>query len=264
MSENIPKRVSAEAVNQAARSLAAKGEMPTIAKIRVCLGDRGSESTLHHYLSLWKKSLLKKAGEVLERDAESDPLNMSLVLQEQAVLRETLARQNQKTEALSAELFSAEREIARLKESNAEQQQQLEDQQQIYQNLKNDYEQIKAVYEGMCLERDRAVKVVIEDKNRLLELLREELKATHQENLKRVRELSTQDHDLLMQEKVRALNYEEKIKSLTEELTKLSSQYEKIRSLVEPLQQRIAQQSKMIEDHLSFEQLAAYQSLKEK
>ena len=51
--------VSKEDIFQAANEIAASGEMPTMHKIRDVLGGRGSDVTLHKYLTQWKKSLLK-------------------------------------------------------------------------------------------------------------------------------------------------------------------------------------------------------------
>lgn len=251
--------ITPQAVFKAAQDLIGKGISPTQESIRAFLG-RGSRGTIHKYLKQWKEECFQKAarGEV---PVESQ--NVSLILQEKVVLEATLARQIQKNEALSSELFSAEREIARLRETHTVEQQQLETLQAACQKLEKDYGQIKAVYEGMCLERDRAVAVVIEDKNRLLMKLQEELRETHQENLERIRDLSFRDDDLLMQEKIKSLNYEEKIKTLSEEVKKLAGDYDKAQRLLEPLKQEIAKQKKLIEDKLTFEQLAAHLPNKE-
>ena len=250
------KTLTKKMVFEAARTIAARAVMPTLKSIRAQLGSSGSETTLHKYLSEWKKTLLKKASDKnwdLEQGETSD---LNLLLQQKILLKETLERQIQQNEKLSAELFTAEREVAKFRENHAEQLHQISVLQTIFEDLKKDHEQLKAVYEAMSLERERAVAVVIEDKNQMLQRLQAELKETHQENLARIRDFSFKDHDLLMQEKVKTLNYEEKIKTLMEELRTLSAEYHKLKALVAPIRQKLEPQKKSLDQQLTAAQFA--------
>ena len=233
--------ITQQEVFQAAKSIASRGKEPTLAEVRFALGDRGSQTTVHKYLSRWKTLLFKKAGEVWEigneEEGSSAPNESS---HERAILKETIARQAQQIEVLSSDLLNAERTAAALQANHQELQHQREILQTVYAELSQEHEALKATFERIALEREKSIIALLEDKNHLVEKLRQELRETHEENLKQTREWSYEQDEALMQEKIKNLNFQEQIKTLKEELKQAMIEVEKTKNTVEPLRREIA------------------------
>ena len=81
--------ITKEQIYGAADSLAAQGIMPSNDKVRLALGNTGSEATIQKYLKEWKHDLLigKGAGCVFCANAQQEVEDMKQVLQG---VRETL------------------------------------------------------------------------------------------------------------------------------------------------------------------------------
>jgi hypothetical protein len=239
--------ITRQDVFEAAQGLTAKGYTPTQDGVRHYLG-KGSRGTIHKYLKEWKEACFKQGGKKAHIETEDS----KKLLEENRRLEQQSVKQLEQNKILSHDLLMAERELAKFREQNGIQQKQLELLQQSHQELKEGYERIKAAFEVMRGERETAIQKVLDDKNHLIEKLREELKETHGENLAQTREWSYQNDEALMQEKVKSLNYQEQVKALREELKQMKLELEKAKNIVEPLKREVSRQKKIIEEYVDF------------
>ena len=232
----------------AAKKIASLGKNPTIKSIREMLGGRGSETTLHKYLTQWKQECLKRASEGSGLEEEIKNPDFNRVLQEREKLKEALSQQIHKNEVLASELLIAERELARVREMRDQQQKEIDGFQGAFQLLKKEHEQVKVAYDQLCQERETTLSSILADKNQWIQQLQEELKETHRENVAKIRDLSFKEQDLLIQEKVKTINYEEKIKLMTETIEQLKAENEKAYRMADALRQEKMKHRCQLED----------------
>lgn len=105
--------------------------------------------------------------------------------------------------------------------------------------LKNAKEHLVQLYQELKDERTVLFGKMERDKDLLIQSLREELKQSHQASLKEITEVSYNGHDALMREKVKTINLEEKIKVLTEELSKQQQELLNTNKILQPLKIQI-------------------------
>jgi len=242
-------------VFQAAEGLVAKGYTPTQDGVRHFLG-KGSRGTIHKYLKEWKEACFKQGGKKTYPETEDS----KKLLEENRRLEQQLNQQLEQNKILAHDLLTAERALAKAQEYGETQSQEIQLLREQQAVLEKEHECIRSAYEAMCQERETAVQKVLDDKNQLIEKLRQELKETHEENLAQTRDWSYQQDEVLMQEKVRNLNFQEQIKILKEELKQLTIELEKSKAGVEPLKREIERQRKIIREQVDINALMGKES----
>lgn len=239
--------ITQKIVFEAACDLIGKGSVPTQDSIREYLG-RGSRGTIHKYLKQWKQACFEQGGKDAQPVVSEETKTSSVELQH---LEQQFNKQTELNKMLSQDLLKAEREIAKFREQQTIDQKMLQALRQHQAILERDYEKVNAAYDAICLERQSAIEKIIQDKNRLLETLQEELKETNRSNLIQIRDWTYQKEDELLQEKVKNMNYEEQLKTLKEELKKISVEYENAKNALEPLRMELAKERKKTLDQMS-------------
>ncbi len=176
--------VSAESVFAVANEIAKTGNMPTVSQVRIDLGNKGSTSTIHKYLTQWREMLLKHAGRV------NEPQNLSLA-KENLILRQNVEQLTNLLTTNSAELNDAEYKIHELDNKIADLQKQ------------NHEDQIRiAVLEN-----------TVNTTEKILEGLKDEMRQIHQDAVEMIRQNSDNFHLQLMQEKIKVMNLEERLRT---------------------------------------------------
>ena len=97
------------------------------------------------------------------------------------------------------------------------------------------------------------------DKNQLIDSLRQELKDLNEASLKAVREIGIQGDEALMLEKVKNIHLNDKVVALEKQISPLEQQLKGARVALEPLKKELAQQRAIIERFVSFEALQSFQ-----
>ena len=228
----MPKEVITEQqIIQAAQELANNGNIPTIRAIRKRLGCHGSNSTIHKYLFRWKQQCFIQ---IHEKIISSDLEEINLTEQHRA-LKVKLQQQLNHNETYAKELINAETTIIKLTETN----QQL---QATVQKLQNDLDlatKEKIILEDCYQKLTEAVAsnrdATILQQEQTLESLRQEIQTINQTSFNAVQQVSFAGHDALLQEKVKTLNLEEKVKGLQQLVVQ---QQNKLAILSKALQQQ--------------------------
>lgn len=241
------KKITQKAVFEAAKTIVREGREPTLAILRDYLGS-GSQSTLHKYLKEWKKACFEQGL----KEQNNTVVDHQALIQKNRQLEIQFNKQLEQNKILSHDLLTAERELAKVKELYENQTQEIQLLREQHSVLAKEHEQILAVYEAMCRERETAIEKVLADKNQLIEALRAELQETHKENLEQTRNWSYQQDETLMQEKVKSLNFQEQVKTLREALKQTAIELEKEKNIVEPLKREVSRQKKIIEEQVDF------------
>ena len=113
--------VSFEEVSEAAESLLSKGENPTIEKVRLALGSRGSNSTISKYMAEWRaEALPSKFSEHKTPITTPDPVNRAV----NAVWEQIQA---EKETAILEIKNETEAELDKLRVSNSDLEENLQD-----------------------------------------------------------------------------------------------------------------------------------------
>lgn len=207
-------------VYTAANFIAASGEIPTIAAVRGALGGRGSETTILNFLKAWKKErLLQNNASAVA--VKGIPLDLN---EENRQLRHTLKQQIAHNENYAEELINAEKELVKLKSENQQLQTNNQQLQEKLINVTNLKDTLAKLCHELTTNFSNDLEKIIDDKNKLIVSLQQEIKDLHQISVQAVQQTSFDGHDLLMQEKVKTLNLEEKIEQLKKQLEK--QQYE--------------------------------------
>ena len=247
-------------VFDAARSIAASSEMPTLKNIREYLGGKGGETTLHKYLSQWKIELLKIAVRI-EDPSALEREDTTFLLQQKNHLERALSDQTTQNKIISAELIKSEKENVVLKDEA----------QVLKQDLQRNTEENKILalkcqhLEKMCqkIEADRGIiaESIMRDKNKQIEALHQELKEVNKYSLDKVKSLGFEGDDALIRERVKSIHLEDKLKLLTEQIKTLEADLKKQQEVNQPLMQQIQKQKAFIEKTVTWEQLQAFEKL---
>ncbi len=239
-------------VYTAANFIASSGEVPTIAAVRGAMGGRGSETTILTHLQTWKKErLLQSQGiVVLEGNTTLE------TAEETRQLRLALKQQMDHNENYAEELINAEKELAKLKAENQE----LQTSNQQLQEKLLEVTNLKDLLATLCHELktnfSNDLEKVINDKNKLIGELQQEIRDLNQVSIQMVRQTSSDGHDALMQEKVKVLNLEEKVGQIQRQLEK---QKNEVITMQKPLLHQLAWHKKIIADLIDPEVLKIYE-----
>ena len=235
MIRSYQNKVTQTEIIQAAQKLVQKGHAPTIAKVRQLLSGRGSESTILKYLTIWKQQCFKQVNDLADPNQPDHK-----ILEEKRKLEQTLNKQLTQNEHYARELINAEKTIA------------------VNTNLQEWYQKLQT---ALDLNRDQMIK----QQQQIIDDLQIELKTINEKSIAALRETSTQGHELVMQEKVQAINLQAKIDDLTKELIENKKQLNvsnmKAQLENQTLLRQINRQQQIMRQHIGLEKL---QQLEEK
>ena len=104
---------------------------------------------------------------------------------------------------------------------------------------------------------------ILNDKNKVIDQLQEEIRDLNQISIQTVRQTSSDAHDLLMQEKVKTLNLEEKVGQLKKQLDQQQNEVLTIHKVWQernqPLNKQLAWQQQIIAALIDPEDLKNYE-----
>jgi hypothetical protein len=249
--------ITKQKIFDAAKVIAHLDKEPTMARVREHLAFTGSQTTLHKYLKEWRLSCFKAYDPNCVKGIEQK--DIAKLQAENQALATTISKMEDHNKIVAAEFAKTERKNVDLIQIVTRLEQQLALLEKEFNSLKKDKEHLDNTYRDLKEEREVLLGKMEKDKDQLIASLREELCQTHQANLQKIQDVSYQGHDLLMQEKVKTINLEEKIKSLTEEMAKLQQELNYANRAVEPLKTQIKGMEKLIFETLTSEQLRAYE-----
>lgn len=253
----LKKEITKSKVFDAARVIAHMDREPTMANVREHLAFTGSQTTLHKYLKEWKLKCFKAYDPNCAKDIEQkDFANLQA---ENQALAATIGKMEEHSKIVASEFAKTERKNVDLTQQVERLESELDLLAKELSEAKKDKEHLENLYRDLKEEREALLGKMERDKDQLIASLREELSQTHQANLQKVQDISYQGHDLLMQEKVKVINLEEKVKGLSGELAKVQQEFNDANRIVEPLKAKIKQLEKMIADNITIEQLKEYQ-----
>jgi hypothetical protein len=220
----MPKQhVTKTKVFLAAKELAATGVMPTIVKIREQLKGKGSDTTIHRYLTDWKEQYLKLACQTLDVTAINLEKNKQYdeIYKENNQLKINLAKQQEQCQILANELAKTEKLKLELGNKYTLLEQENIQLKELTTNLSVEKDKFQGLYQEISLERELAIEKILTDKNALIESLRQELANINASSIKQIKDLSFGINDNLIQEKVKVINLQEKVAVLTKQIQEL-------------------------------------------
>ena len=248
-------QLTKQKIFDASKVIAHLDKEPTIANVRGYLAFTGSQTTLHKYLKEWKLKCFK----AYDANRIEDTQDIAKLQTENQSLAATISKMEEHNKIVAAEFAKTERKNVELTQKLQQTETQLHSSEAELKELKKDKEHLHAIYNDLKEEREILLGRMERDKDQLIASLREELKQTHQTNLQKIQDVSYQGHDLLMQEKVKAINLEEKIKELTQEVAKLQQDLSSANKVVEPLKSKVNEMQKLITEYITTEQLQEYE-----
>jgi hypothetical protein len=232
MASNTAER---ELVFQAAEELNACGQRPTIRAIREQLG-HGSNTTIHKYLTQWKKLQEEKLQEKIENSLETKLTDLQQQLKQQQ-------RQNQQ---LTKELLDVECKLV----ANEDQFKKLtiehNDQSFLYNELSLKLEATSTLNQTITAERDSSIAQVLQQQQQLITQFQQDIKEINQECLAKVSDINIKNQDAWLAEKVKNKELTTTISELNEKLYKLERKIQEERNKNAPLRNKIAMQEELI------------------
>ena len=250
-------RINKQKIFAAAKVMAHLDKEPTTTNIREYLAFTGSQTTLHKYLKQWRLKCFKAYQGNDTNDVE--PQEIAKLQAENQSLTTTIAQMEEHNKIVANEFAKTENKNVGLTQSLTQLETQLKSLEEKYSELKKDKEHVDNLYEELKEEREVLLGRMERDTDRLIASLHEELSQTHRINLQKVQNVSYKGHDLLMHEKVKTMNLEEKVQSLTGDITKLQQELNNANQVVEPLKREIKGLQKLIAENVTSEQLREYE-----
>ncbi len=116
-----------------------------------------------------------------------------------------------------------------------------------------------ASYNDLKNERETTLQKVLEDKNAQIESLSLELKEMHTLHLDMIRDVGRKGDDSIMEEKVKSIYLNDKIKELQDEVLILKAGFEKAEKVKLPLQRELKRQEALIKQFVTWEQLETFE-----
>ena len=249
--------INKQKIFDAAKIIAHLDKEPTTANVREYLAFTGSQTTLHKYLKEWRLKCFKayKGNDT----GVIEPQEVGKLQIENQSLTATIEKMEGHSRIVASEFTKTERKNVELTKQLARLETQLNLLDKELSEIKKDKEHSDDLYRDLKEEREVLLGRMEKDKDQLIVSLREELQQTHQENLQKIQDISYQGHDLLMREKVKTMNLEEKVNSLMEETTRLQQELSNANKAVDPLRGRIKEMQKLITENLTTEQLLEHE-----
>ena len=250
-------RIEKQKIFNAAKVMAHLGKEPTTTNIREHLAFTGSQTTLHKYLKQWRLKCFKAYQGNDTNDVE--PQEIAKLQAENQSLTTTIAQMEEHNKIVANEFAKTENKNIELTQALTQLEAQLKLLEEKCSELKKDKEHTDNLYKELKEEREILLGRMEQDKDRLIASLHEELSQTHRINLQKIQNVSYKGHDLLMHEKVKTMNLEEKVQSLTGDITKLQQELNNANQVVEPLTREIKGLQKLIAENVTSEQLREYE-----
>jgi len=250
-------RINKQKIFDAANVIAHLDKEPTTANIREHLMFTGSQTTLHKYLKEWKLKCFQMYEPNYVKSIEQKDL---IELQEKnQALMVIVEKMEEHNKIVVAEFAKTERKNVDLTQGLVKLEDKLALLEKEFDDLKKDKEYLDSLYRNLKEEREVLLGRMERDKDQLIASLREELHQTHQASLEKIQDVSYHGHELLMQEKVKTINLEDKVKFLIEDQTRRQRELDNANQVVSPLKTRIKQLEKLISENLTHEQLQDYE-----
>jgi chromosome segregation ATPase len=250
-------RISKQKIFDAAKVIAHLDKEPTTTNVRYYLAFTGSQTTLHKYLKEWRLKCFQAY-----RDNYDDTMEQKDISQLQAENQELAAiigKMEEHNKIVAGEFAKTERKNIELTQKVTQLENQVYLLEKELDELKKAKEHINNLYSELKEEREVVLGKMERDKDQLIASLRKELQETHQANLAKIQDVSYHGHELLMQEKVKSMNLEERVKFLIEDTTRLQQELNSANQIVSPLKTYIKQMEKLITESLTSEQLREYE-----
>lgn len=249
--------VSRQQIFTAAKEIAAAGRLPTAVNVRQVLAT-GSIVTIQKYLKEWKKSCFNQVNLRVDSNVNHHTNNEELI-EQQRNLEQAINKQIAKNEHYAQELINAEKTNIALKETIC----QLQATNQQLQLELQETKAIKMTLAQVNLEIQTRLDTnnndLINKQQLLINELRAELKELNVKSMLALQQTSSSSHELLMQEKLASMNLQEKINTMSKQLSELQQQLQtvnnKLAAKQQPLLRQIEWQQKIIQNHLGFEKL---------
>lgn len=251
----MPKKlISEEQVIHAANLLANSGKSLTLAAVRIHLGAKGSNATIHKYLKKWKHECFKQSS---NQQNSSEPYNNNI--EEKRILEQTLHKQLTQNEHYAQELISAEKTNIVLKEKNHQLQIANQELQQKLTTVEITNNALLQTTQEINNRLDANDNKTIQKMQQTIDDLRMELKTLNETSLTALRETSNKGHETLMQEKVTIINLQAKVGRLNNELLESKKQLNEALIVnqvqTRALSKQIEWQQKIIEEYIGDDQL---------
>jgi len=258
----LKNKITKQNIFDVATKVVQQGLIPTHTLLKLKLG-KGSDTTIQKYFKQWKEECFKKAITSLEQNTTKvSQLGITEsyeFLEEKRKLEQVINKQIAQNEHYAQELINAEKTNIALKETihqlqTTNQQSQLE--------LK-ETKAIKTTLEQVNLEIQTRLDVnnndLINKQQLLIDELRSELKELNGKSMLALQQTSSSGHELLMQEKLTSMNLQEKINTMSKQLSELHQQLQtvnnKLAAKQQPLLRQLEWQQKIIQNHLGFDKL---------
>lgn len=250
-------RTNKQKIFDAAKVIAHLDKEPTTTNVREYLAFTGSQTTLHKYLKEWRL----KCFQAYQGNDTSDiePQEIATLRTENQALTATIAQIQEHNKIVVNEFAKTEKKNVEQTQSLTQLKTQLKLLEEKYSELKKDKEHSDNLYKELKEEREILLGRMEKDKDWLIASLREELSQTHQTNLQKIQDVSYSGHDLLMHEKVKTMNLEEKVQSLTEDIARLKQELDNANKVVEPLKGQIKGLQKLVTENLTSKQLREHE-----
>jgi hypothetical protein len=249
-------RINKQKVFAAAKGIAHLNKEPTTTNVRAYLAFTGSQTTLHKYLKEWRMKCFQAYDPTSVREVVSQEVS-KLQIENQALV-ETMAKMEEQKRLVAHEFAKTERKNVELTQKVIQLETEINLLKKELNALRKDKEHADSLYHELKAEREVLLSRIEKDKDYLIDSLREELHQAHQINLQKIQDISYQGHELLMQEKVKALNLEEKVKSLLGDITRLQQELDRANQIAGPFKDKIKQLERVIAENLTTEQLREY------
>jgi chromosome segregation ATPase len=250
-------RINKQKIFDAAKVIAHMDKEPTITNVRAYLAFTGSQTTLHKYLKEWRLRCFKTYDDNYIRDTEQKDL--ANLQEKNKVLATTIEKMEEHGKIVANEFAKTERKNVELTQKLFKLENQLDVLKKEFDELKNTKEHLDSLYRDLKEEREILFGKMERDKDQLIASLREELHQINQTSLEKIQNVSYSGHELLMQEKVKTINLEEKVKFLTEDIVKVQRELEVVHKVINPLKSHINQLEKLIAENLTSKQLRDYE-----
>jgi chromosome segregation ATPase len=254
-------RITKQKVFDTAKYIALKGIEPTTANVREYLAFTGSQTTLHKYLKEWKLKCFQSYG--INGSLDLEQKDLATFKAEKQTLETTITKMEEHNKIVALEFAKTEKLNVELTQKLTHVTTQFHLLEKSQDELKTTQEYMEQMYKELKEERNILIAKMERDKDQLINSLREELKQSHQASLKEITDVSYNGHDALMQEKVKTINLEEKVKSLTEDLTKQQQEWLHANKMLQPLKTQIQWYQKFMSEVLTSEQLQEYEKKKQ-
>ncbi len=202
--------ITAKDVVRAAENLVLQGLLPTPIQIRKYLG-HGSSTTVQKYFRAWQNKCYRDSIATINTADDSEQIG---VLE----LEHRITKLKEHNDHLSQELIVIEQELMRLRSLEQGWNAVIKEWEHKTEVLQEKLTAQELVVANLTKVHTDAIEQIINDKNKLIELLRKELKEVNQQGLEQIRAMSYKGHELLMEEKAKNINLQTSNKELEVQL----------------------------------------------